>query len=673
MKFKLNDWKKVSQGEKHTVLRNKHGHELRIFHSKLSPQIQKQLINLPGALAEHAKGEQKVMMAEGGETGADTVMESFRKATGGGPKKKAEPMVEEPKPQAAPSGIPGGSGSPSMDASKVGGNVTGSGDPLYEKFKQWMKHAQGGQVKMANGGDPAMDEGDQIAQDAMNAPVRPEYEQALAAEQAKSSPQSDAIYGTPEQRALQDVKNQDAGAADKAQYEAQTNASRSMAHLPPLGASPTQDLKGAKPPGEPAQPKPITDVSGAAPTAAQSPLGEYGAAQNQYLTNINKGVEEGVTGKYAEAAAIGHQGQAEANALQKSQDTTQHIMDTWQKTSDKVLGEMNAVVSDISKGHIDPNHYLGSMNTGQRIATGIGLFLGGLGAPANGGHNTALDFFNKQIERDVDAQKAELGKKENLVSAYMRQYGNLRDATQMAMATQGKLLENQLLQAASTAKDPIAAARAKQGASDIHLQYANMPLNVAKNQALIQLGSSSAGNPQRGAQLLDTLSVIDPQAAAEWRKRSVPDGKGGMEFAKEEVTPADRDTFKELNLMDANAKDLMHYIKNKSTWSVEDRQIAEEKALALQAGYRAGNLQTVYKAGEQPLLDKAVSESPLSFKSRILGTEPAKLQELINANARTLNAHRQKLGLPSIAPAPEVKVMNGKQYRKVQGGWQLVQ
>lgn len=587
MKFKLNDWKKVSQGDKHTVLRNKHGHELRIFHSKLSPQIQKQLINLPGALAEHAKG---------------------------------------------------------------------------------------GQVKMANGGDPAMDEGDQIAQDAMNAPVRPEYEQALAAEQAKSSPQSDAIYGTPEQRALQDVKNQDAGAADKAQYEAQTNASRSMAHLPPLGASPTQDLKATKPPGEPAQPKPITDVSGAPPAAAaQSPLGEYGAAQNQYLTNINKGVGEEIGGKYAEAKGIAQQGHAEVTAQQKFQDATQHITDTWQKTSDHVLNQLNKTVEDINNHHINPDQYLGNMGTGQRIATGIGLFLGGLGAPANGGHNTALDFFNKQIERDIDAQKAELGKKENLVSAYMRQYGNLRDSTQMAMATQGRLLENQMMQAASTAKDPIAQARAMQAAGEIHQKYATIPMEVAKRQALIQLGSSSAGNPQRGAQLLDTLSVIDPQAAAEWRKRSVPDGKGGMEFAKEEVTPADRDTFKELNLMDANAKDLMHYIKNKSTWSVEDRQIAEEKALALQAGYRAGNLQTVYKAGEQPLLDKAVSESPLSFKSRILGTEPAKLQELINANARTLNAHRQKLGLPSIAPAPEVKVMNGKQYRKVQGGWQLVQ
>jgi len=51
---------------------------------------------------------------------------------------------------------------------------------------------------------------------------------------------------------------------------------------------------------------------------------------------------------------------------------------------------------------------------------------------------------NRQIDRDIDAQKATLGRKESLLSANMRQFGNLHDATQMTKVMQTDIVSNQL-------------------------------------------------------------------------------------------------------------------------------------------------------------------------------------------------------------------------------------
>ncbi len=521
-------------------------------------------------------------------------------------------MADGGKPKPEPSGIPGGSGSPAIDKDKASQMEKGATQPGtsftegWNNIKKGLGFKDGGRVKYAEGSD------EPVGQDP---PITPE---SLAAMQASASNTGGAL------------------------------------NLPaPVAPTITPDQAEAFQSG---QAPPIATPAAPKSTSVQAPQGsapidQYAGAQNTYVNNLGQGIKEEVGGKYAEAAAIGAQGKAEAASLQSNQAMLHDIQQAGTTKMQEVQGEIDNVTKDIANQHIDPNHYLGSMDTVPRIATGIGLLLSGFGAGLSGKSNMAMEFLDKQIQRDVDAQKAELGKNENLVSAYQRQYGNIRDATQMAIATQGKLLENQLMQAASEAKDPIAKARALQAAGEVHQKYAAIPMQVAKNQALIQLTSGSAGSPQKGTQLLNILHVADPAAATELMKRALPDGKGGTEFSPNvEITPGDRDAFKEMNLMDANAKDLLGYLKHKSSWSIQDRQIAEEKALALQSGYRAGNLQTVYKAGEQPLLDKAVSENPLSFKSRILGTEPAKIQELIEANQRALRAHRQKLGLPTSAP-----------------------
>lgn len=72
------------------------------------------------------------------------------------------------------------------------------------------------------------------------------------------------------------------------------------------------------------------------------------------------------------------------------------------------------------KSPINPNHYTESLGAGAKVASAIGLFLGGFG----GGSNPAQDFLNKQIDRDIQSQKDNAEQKKTVWGAYQQLYGD---------------------------------------------------------------------------------------------------------------------------------------------------------------------------------------------------------------------------------------------------------
>jgi len=64
------------------------------------------------------------------------------------------------------------------------------------------------------------------------------------------------------------------------------------------------------------------------------------------------------------------------------------------------------------------------------VRTGIGLILSGVGAGLTGAPNMAAQFLQRNIDRDIEAQRANLQKKETLLGFMFRKYGNIQDAAQ---------------------------------------------------------------------------------------------------------------------------------------------------------------------------------------------------------------------------------------------------
>ncbi len=273
--------------------------------------------------------------------------------------------------------------------------------------------------------------------------------------------------------------------ADAAKNIASENAARQRAGLSPL--APTQQTQGQA----------STPVSSTTPQPA-APQGQPSAqSQDPFGTQLTadvfqKGLGEAKAGIAGEARALGQQGQAEAQALQQSVDKQQAAQQSYQDHFDALDQERQSFQQDLMNQHIDPQHYLNSMGTAGRVQTAVGLILGGMGGGMTHQENPALKFLNAQIDRDIGAQMAEMGKKENLLSANMKQFGNLRDATEMTRIMQNDIVSMQLKQAAAKAMDPLAKARAIQAAGKLDMDTAQMQGSMAMRKTL--LGSVNAGS-----------------------------------------------------------------------------------------------------------------------------------------------------------------------------------
>lgn len=97
-----------------------------------------------------------------------------------------------------------------------------------------------------------------------------------------------------------------------------------------------------------------------------------------------------------------------------------------------IIGKVEQATKDYESGKIDPNRMWSNTSTGNKVLAAIAIALGGIGSGLTGKSNLALDTINKSIENDIEHQKSELGKKENLISKYMQQGHDLDTAMSAA-------------------------------------------------------------------------------------------------------------------------------------------------------------------------------------------------------------------------------------------------
>lgn len=240
------------------------------------------------------------------------------------------------------------------------------------------------------------------------------------------------------------------------------------------------------------------DVSGSGSPEmpiANSPSPE--ASSPSEIGSLINSFDEMKKGQKLEAQATAEEGKAQAGILgQQAKDLQAQDQKTNAAFRD-LDAERQMLTQQVMEGKIDPHRYIGSMGTPQKLGTAIGLILGGIGAGINGGENPAMQYLNKQIENDIDAQKQDLHKKESLLSHNMQRFGNLRDATQMTRANMMDLASLQMKQKAAEAQDPLAKARLLQESGKLDMQAAQMigPLKM-KQQVLQGLATGKIGPEQ---------------------------------------------------------------------------------------------------------------------------------------------------------------------------------
>lgn len=227
------------------------------------------------------------------------------------------------------------------------------------------------------------------------------------------------------------------------------------------------------------------------------------------------GLGQAEQGLQEQAQANQQIGQQDVDLQSKFQNDLQSQMSDYQQKRNDIFNEVGNMVDDASMQHIDPNAYMENMSTGGKIATAIGLIAGGLASGFNGGRNPALEFLNAQIERNVQAQKANIDQKNNVMRALIDQGHSIDGAAAISTAFQQQLLASKLEQAKAMAATPQAQAQLDQAAGQLKMQSANTLNQYAMTQSLMSGSPGQSGDPASRIMVLQHLGVIPNETATQ--------------------------------------------------------------------------------------------------------------------------------------------------------------
>ena len=227
----------------------------------------------------------------------------------------------------------------------------------------------------------------------------------------------------------------------------------------PFGATVDPAL-GAGISGGPSQPPtPSPTVTGAAGTANQPTMEtpgtnpDEGATTYHEKTELEKlmdsepmppgmaqlpnAVDEGAARRQkaaqaAQAASVKTEQDANAASLADTQRQLDARDVVFQKNMQENQRHQDDLENQIQTFKIEPNRLWDHADPGAKIAAIFGILAAGIGGQGRG--NVALDQINKFVDRDIAAQRDELGKKQNLLTYYMNKGHDIRSAEQMARA-----------------------------------------------------------------------------------------------------------------------------------------------------------------------------------------------------------------------------------------------
>lgn len=106
--------------------------------------------------------------------------------------------------------------------------------------------------------------------------------------------------------------------------------------------------------------------------------------------------------------------------VKKLQEITQQQQAKTQEFHERAIN----ILHDLSNDKIDFNRAWSNKSVPNKILAGIGIALSGIGSGMTKQPNLALEMINKEIERDIEAQKASIGKKATTLDGYAKAYGS---------------------------------------------------------------------------------------------------------------------------------------------------------------------------------------------------------------------------------------------------------
>lgn len=388
-------------------------------------------------------------------------------------------------------------------------------------------------------------------------------------------------------------------------------------------------------------------------------------------TMYGKG-QQAIAGEQGVQEALGKQEQA---AYQKKAEDQASALTAYQNAGKALEQERLAHIADIKNGHIDPELYWkGNPQTGEgshsKVAAGIGMILAGFNPTQN--PNAAINFLKYQMDQSMEAQKQNLSSNQNLLKANLDHFHNIKDAADMTRLQLNDVLQAQLGQAAATAKTAGARNAALMAQSKLAQDAIPIAQTLQMRQAFQSFANGSAGstpNNTAPAEHLASQVMMQNPELGKYMQSSIVPGVGVSTNGP--VPPEVRGQLINHQKLDTQARYLADFVKKHSgamaTINPMDPNYlkAQQMVMGLQSAIREGQLGTVYKQGEQPLLDKFVTSNPVSILGQVKALP--QLEEVMRSNNSSFNTLKAAHGLPAAQEQQQQDTVlgkDGKQYRR---------
>lgn len=118
---------------------------------------------------------------------------------------------------------------------------------------------------------------------------------------------------------------------------------------------------------------------------------------------------------------------------------------------DQHMQDVDKAFKDLSAARVDDKNYWGKLGTGNQVMAAIGLALGAVGQAVTGQDSQALKILNMAVDRDIDAQKAniaKLGKQTEVAQGRLKDFMGItkdrRAAEALAKASALEVIENEV-------------------------------------------------------------------------------------------------------------------------------------------------------------------------------------------------------------------------------------
>jgi hypothetical protein len=611
MKLSLTGFQKVKSEGNTTTLKHPAGHSMTINHTILSPKLRGDIAALPSVEKDssgnkHPDEEHVQKLADGGETEPSDLVKSIT-TTGQAATYRNEPPPSVPKVQKSNSG----------EATNV------TPEKAQQAQESFVQKADGGEIK---------EEDNKPKPESLPEPEKkdePEYKEGNAPEGVSPVPKPDSNPNS----SIKDLIDSHKNLTDAHNAIVQSLAGSQQPQ--------SQDWQGSR--GVVSGTTDPTNI-----TANATPGADQSAAGQSQQPSVNQ--------PPAVPAVVSQPGSQTPNVVVPGYNApmtqAQQDIQALQSYSQDKEAKNQQLFEQVSQDKIDPNRLYNNASTGAKIGNAIGLLLGGLGAGRTGGKNLAVSAMNDAIERDVDAQKANMAQGMNLYKMNLEATHNEQEARAMTINQQLTLAQAAISKQAASTQNATALQNLQKGNEEIKALKLQNDMGAYKAKALNDLSSGSSTPQQNG---------IDQKRFNELKLSGV--------MPKEDITAATKEAqnYQEAQKlqqdMEGSAKHLDKQI-GAGILTPSDRN----SAINAFAGRIAKIAEGRFNLEESKLQAAALLPSPGDLPSTVKNKAQRRAQ-FFDSLTPTTTLEGYGLKAPS-QPDTETKTMNGVQYKKVNGGWQ---